>query len=294
MGDPLRRIYAAIDTAIGELLQVADDAIIVVMTAHGMSHWYGAQFLLPDLLFRLGVAQPPPASSGGRRMTAKPLAAARWTWKRLPTWLRTGLAPVRNWFRQEESHRLPTIGVDPQTSRCFAHHNGLAVGGIRLNLAGREPNGILSPGPEADAFCDALITDLLDIVDERTDQPLIRRILKTSELYQGEHLDDLPDLLVEWSDEIATGSTALSGGAGAVVRARSPKIGVLEGSNQYGRTGEHRLEGLFVAAGPGIRPGTLKREISILDFAPTFTNLLGVDLPEYDGRPIAEFGGTVQ
>ena len=59
MGDPIRRVYAAIDTAIGEVLQVAGDAIVVVMTAHGMSHWHGAQFLLQDILFRLGVAQPP-------------------------------------------------------------------------------------------------------------------------------------------------------------------------------------------------------------------------------------------
>jgi predicted AlkP superfamily phosphohydrolase/phosphomutase len=290
--DPIRRIYAAIDTAIGELLEVAGDATIVVMTAHGMSHWYGAQFLLPEILLRLGVARPPSASSEGRGVTARALATARWTWKRIPTSLRTGLAPVRDWFRQENPHRLPTIGVDPETSRCFAHKNGLAVGGIRLNLVGREPQGILSPGPEADSFCHALVTDLLDIIDERTGQPLIRRVLKTSQLYQGDYLEDLPDLLVEWSDEVPTGSTAISDGSGAVVRARSPKIGVIEGSNQFGRTGEHRPEGFFTAVGPGIRPGTLEKEVSILDLAPTLTNLLGVDLPECDGQPIAEFGGA--
>jgi hypothetical protein len=45
---------------------------------------------------------------------------------------------------------------------------------------------------------------------------------------------------------------------------------------------------LFIAAGPGVRSGLLSREISILDFAPTFGKLLGVELPDADGRPIDE------
>lgn len=294
LGDPLRRIYTAIDTAIGELLAVADDAIVVVMTAHGMSYWYGAQFLLPEILIRLGVAQAPRASPRNHGPRAKAIAVTRWMWHRLPTSLRTGLAPIRQWLRSEGTPRLPTIGVDPAASRCFCHNNGLAVGGIRLNLVGREPQGILAPGAEASAFCNSLTADLLEIIDERTGRPLIRRVLKTADLYHGSFLDELPDLLVEWSDEVPTGSTALGNGTGALVRARSPKIGVIESSNQYGRTGEHRPGGLFIATGPGIRAETLEREISILDYAPTFAKLLGVDLPQCDGHPIAEFGDAVR
>jgi predicted AlkP superfamily phosphohydrolase/phosphomutase len=128
----------------------------------------------------------------------------------------------------------------------------------------------------------------LSIVDERTNRPLVRRVIRTADLYNGERLDHLPDLLVEWNDKVPTGSTAVGKGAGAMVHARSPKIGVIEGMNHYGRTGEHRSEGLFIAAGPGVRPGVLEREISILDFAPTFTKLLGVEMPGCDGRPVNE------
>ena len=75
----------------------------------------------------------------------------------------------------------------------------------------------------------------------------------------------------------------IGGGPGATVRAVSPKIGVVTGTNDYGRTGEHRPEGFFVAAGPNTRSGRLSREVSILDFAPTFAKLLDVRLPESDG-----------
>jgi predicted AlkP superfamily phosphohydrolase/phosphomutase len=50
IGDPLRTVYAAVDRAIGEIVRDADDALIIVMSAHGMSSFYGAQFMLRDIL----------------------------------------------------------------------------------------------------------------------------------------------------------------------------------------------------------------------------------------------------
>jgi predicted AlkP superfamily phosphohydrolase/phosphomutase len=40
--------------------------------------------------------------------------------------------------------------------------------------------------------------------------------------------------------------------------------------------------------GPGINAGHMDRIISIMDFAPTFTNLFGVEMPNTDGNPIIE------
>jgi hypothetical protein len=66
---------------------------------------------------------------------------------------------------------------------------------------------------------------------------------------------------------------------------RSPKLGTLEGENDYIRTGEHRPGGWLVAAGPGITPGQLSREPSVMDLAPTFAKMLGVELA---GRVVGE------
>ena len=97
------------------------------------------------------------------------------------------------------------------------------MGGIRFNLSGREPEGIVDQGPAAEMLEDQLIQDLLDIVEERSRRPLVRRVLKTRDHYSGEHLNLLPDLLVEWDDAAAIGSALIGGGAGATVRAVSPK-----------------------------------------------------------------------
>jgi predicted AlkP superfamily phosphohydrolase/phosphomutase len=289
LGDPLRSVYQAIDAGIGQVLDQAGDTRVVVLSLHGMSHAFGAQFLLRDLLIQLGVTQPLPTPPPPTGAAARASDALRAVWRRLPRSARDRLAPFKNRLVHRHSGSTPPpLGVDAPRSHCFPHKNGLAVGGIRLNLGGREPNGMLEPGSVARAFEDDLARDLLDIVDERTRRPLIRRVLRTRDHYDGQHLELLPDLLVEWDDVTPLGSSLVGGGVGATVCGVSPRTGRVTGTNDFGRTGEHRPEGLFIAAGPGIRPGRLERSVSILDFAPTFATIFDVALPESDGSAIPE------
>jgi len=137
--------------------------------------------------------------------------------------------------------------------------------------------------------------DLLSALARRPDLRLIHTgkhaisdVVLTRDLYRGEYLGDLPDVLVFWSHELPLGTAAVGKPGNGTVRLGSDKIGVIEGENRYCRTGEHRPDGMFIASGPGLEPGTLQRTVSIVDFAPTITRLLDVDLPDVDGQPIRE------
>ena len=56
-----------------------------------------------------------------------------------------------------------------------------------------------------------------------------------------------------------------------------------------GDSGCHRREGIFIAAGAGIRQAGQLPEASILDLAPTLLHLLGEAVPrEMDGRVLTE------
>ena len=289
-GDPLRRVYRAIDAAIGDVLASAGDAPVIVFTGHGMAHRYGAQFLLRDVLVRLGVTVLP--EPGGRRPSGSGIAyrLARAVWDLLPASLRRPLRTLRQTIGPAKKKKAskPDLRIDTARSRCFPVGNGLAVGGIRLNLAGREPQGILAPGTEADDFCASLTRDLMAVVDDATGRPLVSRVLRTRDLYTGEHLNALPDLLVEWNDDRPLESSALGDASRGRTRARVPGRGTVEGANDYARTGEHRAGGWFVAAGAGIAHQHLTREASILDLAPTAAAMLGVTLTGVDGRVISE------
>jgi predicted AlkP superfamily phosphohydrolase/phosphomutase len=283
--DPLRQVYQAIDAAIGALIDGSPNARVLVFSGHGMRHWYGAQFLLPAILERLGATTP----AAPREPSAAPLRAAlRTAWRALPDLVRRPLEPLRRAVADRPAQGVPTLSADPARSRCFPVGNGQAVGGIRLNLAGREPAGLLHPGPEADRFVAELSEQLLAIVDRRDGGPLIHRVVRTGDLYHGDALDHLPDLLVEWSDRLPTGSSAVAGGVASTITAWSPATGEITGTNDYGRTGEHRRDGFVIGAGPGIPTGTLGQPASVLDLAPTLAAWLGTELPGVDGRPIAE------
>jgi predicted AlkP superfamily phosphohydrolase/phosphomutase len=273
LGDPLLRVLRAIDAAIAGILADAGDATILLAVPHGMSHFYGAQLLLPEILFRLGVAVPTPDAA---RRRAWWWQAARRGERALPGPVRGLLRPLRQ-TRPSGGGGMPTHAADPKRSLCFPVANGLAVGGIRLGAA--------SPAQLADD----LTADLLAIVDPSTGLPLVRRVLRSTDLWDGPAIDLLPDLLVEWADNGPTPNSLVRTAAGAIVRAKSPKIGTIAAVNDWGRTGDHRPAGLIAAAGAGIAPGPLPEQ-SLLDVAPTILALLGVEAPSLEGRPIPGLG----
>ena len=117
--------------------------------------------------------------------------------------------------------------------------------------------------------------------------------VRTATLYQGPNLDLLPDILVEWNDAISVGSAILGPGETSIIRATSPRIGTVQAVNNYQRTGEHRVDGMLIAAGPGIAASGSHPDISILDLAPTITAALGVELADVEGRAVRGLVPTV-
>ena len=53
----------------------------------------------------------------------------------------------------------------------------------------------------------------------------------------------------------------------------------------FGPTGDHRLEGILIAAGPAFQVGAEPRDAALLDVAPTVLHLLGSSRSRRHGRP---------
>jgi predicted AlkP superfamily phosphohydrolase/phosphomutase len=269
-GDPLKAVYQAIDEGIGELLQKAgDDTHVMVFASHGMGPHYDATFMLDDILRRL---EGEPAYR--KRASLVPVATA--LWKLLPQKFRNMASPLRKKARMslgvDKDHRL-------DTRRSFKTPNNDAYGAIRVNLAGREPRGLVSPGKEYDEFCETLAGDLMDFINVTTGEPLVKAVLRSADLYEGENMHYLPDLLVEWNR------------SAPVSEVFSPKTGRIAGEYKKCRTGDHTSEGLVFLSGPSIAPGQLRTPVSVMDLAPTIASFTGVELDGVDGRPIAPLAG---
>lgn len=268
LGDPMKDVYVAIDAEIGRLLaRVGDDTAVFVLASHGMGPHYDGTFLLREILDRLQraeVARP-------ARVTAR---ALEWAWSGVPGPVRRLLRPLRARAKANLGHAssLPNLAGH----RYFQTPNNDVYGGIRINLEGREPHGRVRPGPEYDRICRDLARDLLALVNSGTGRPVVRRVLRTADLYRGERVRDLPDLVVEWDRETPISTI------------HSPKTGTIHGAYQGTRTGDHKLHGLLLAAGPAIVPGRLSEPVSVMQLAATVASRLGVQLADLDGAPVEE------
>lgn len=263
IGDPVRDVYQALDGALGRLLRHAGpETTVIVLLSHGMAAHNDATYLLDDVLRRL-TARP---ASWQRRV----LDRTRRAWQTLPLSFTERFRTIA-----QRVDRAPDV-ADRSRRSCFAVPTNANCAGIRLNVVGREPTGILLPGPATDDFCARLIRDLHELVDPASGRPLVKEVLRAAELFPGEHASELPDLLVRWHRD------------GPITGAASDRIGEIRRDDQSTRrTGDHRPEGFFFARGPGIDPGLRSAPVHAEDFAPTIAALLGVELADVDGRSFA-------
>lgn len=262
-GDPIKDVYIAIDAAIGKLLkQVGPHTLAIILASHGMGPHYDGTFLLGQILHRLQDVQ---VSKPYRRLAR----AMKWAWHQFPHRLRPRFSSLNT---RVKNH----LGLRRQ---CFQIPNNDVYGGIRIDLVGREPNGQINPGAEYDGFCRSLTQDLLEFVNLDTGEPLVRRVLRSAELYHGKYLSHLPDLIIEWNRNAP------------IATVYSPKTGTIQGTYRKCRTGDHKAEGLFFATGPSIRPGPVGQAVSVMDFAPSIASFLGVEPSNLDGKSMLPLVG---
>jgi len=139
-----------------------------------------------------------------------------------------------------------------RTKAVFTH------GGIWVNLAGRDPGGIVQPGKEYERVRDTIIALLYDIRDEETGKPKIDVALRREDArIGGLYGKRVPD----------------------VIFALNPQFGGNHGELPTARWGESSLRSLFIMAGPGIKKGFRGRSFWLVDVAPTAAYLIGAPRP---------------
>ena len=265
-GDLIKDVYIMLDTEIGKLLERSGpDTVVMFLASHGMGPHYDASFLLDTILQRLEVGVP--MSLPKRIKVAKKV---KHPWKKLPYPIRQLALPLITWIKDQLILKTSPIHL----RKWFKVPNNDVYGGIRINLKGREPQGIVEAGLQFEQTCQALTDDLLKFTNLDTGESLVTRVLRTSDIYKGKYVDHLPDLLVEWNR-----TTPIS-------RIHSPKTGPIEGQYTKCRTGDHQPQGMFILSGPGIKAGKVEQSVTVMDLAPTIGDLLNVDLGRVEGKSI--------
>ena len=168
---------------------------MIVTSAVGMDVNSSRADLLPGMLAAVLAGGPLPAGDGA--------AGAIWRLRAaIPPQARGALArALPDRAALELTARLELRGVDWSQTRAFAHPAD-NQGYVRLNLRGRERDGIVEPG-EADELLARIAAGLRTFRDP-DGQPAVAGIERVAEHHPGARCGQLPDLVVRWSDRPAT------------------------------------------------------------------------------------------
>ena len=277
----IRDVYAAVDEAIGAIVDTADDrTTVMIVSGDGMGPNYSGCHMMPELLHKMGLFH-------GENVGRDP-ATKRAPKKGVLSQLRQ-LVPLG--FRESVSRCLPlnvrhrmslkwmNTGTDWSRSRVFCIPNSNEAY-LRVNLRGREPLGIVASGDECAELLGGLRETLEALKNPANGRRAAERVTLMDEVFAGARRADLPDATISWRED-ARVSNALEAPAIGTVTGSAPAYGI---SPFY--TGNHKPNAFVLERGAGIAAGSSLERGHILDVAPTILTLLGVDVPRhYEGTP---------
>ena len=140
--------------------------------------------------------------------------------------------------------------------------------GVSINVRGRYECGIVEPGDECEKVVADVISALQELENPLSGGPLVTHILRREEALNGPFVELAPDLYVV----MANGNIERS------ARFAGP---LFEDSD---KSATHRMEGVLVAAGPGIKART-GLYAQLMDVAPTALYAMGLPVPRWmEGR----------
>lgn len=280
-GAAILKIHRLLDEEIGRLMRAAGpDTTVILVSDHGGGPLHREVFLnvwleqkgwlkrrqrpsheeaLRRLALSLGVSR--------ERLSPK-LNNAFWTWlrHRIPIHWQRRLTPSTTLSLAET--------VDWSQTKAYSFGN---IGQIYINLKGREPQGIVSPGAEYEALLDEITAALYELTDNG--QPVVDAVYRGKDLYTGPYAGYGPDLNI-----IMRGMSYV---AQSWREMASQQIFASPGAYF---TGIHRPLGMIAMCGPTIPQQGKLPEVQIVDVAPTVMHLLGIPpSTEQDGRVLAEF-----
>jgi predicted AlkP superfamily phosphohydrolase/phosphomutase len=270
----LLRLYRLIDAELASLAgQLRPEDNLIVLSDHGMQACYRGEHFLGAILDRLELGKSATASQLGGpfrpSLTDRVLTRTRRALRRaLERILPAQAASMRQRFGEAAKiDWSETLAFGLPTDRNSY---------IRINLHGREPQGIVTPGREYAALLDRIEREFRALINAETGEPAVEEVFRVHEIYPGPRADDLPDIAILWRADAPINVL------------ESPAIGRLEIRVAERRSGNHRAEGFLLARGPAFRTGRAEIHGDLMQIAPTFLALHGVPVPTaYKHAPLA-------
>lgn len=263
----VREYYMRLDEIIGELVQEAgEDVTTLLMSDHGMGPKHTKRLHVNNWLCDKGwlvvKSAPGTISNPDRWLTRLGLPRDK-----VGRFVRHMPGVAKSKFMKKATE-ASAAQVDTQNSVAHAIPMFNHIFGIRVNAA-----------LDARARSMAEITrGLCELRDPFSGKMIVEQVVRGADYYQGPYATNIPDLIVMLNPDY---------GASFRLGRYSSLVTELQVHTQLGK---HRMEGIFVANGRGIKAiaGPLP-DLDIEDIAPTTLHLMGLPVPtDMDGRVLTE------
>lgn len=268
-------VYEELDRGLGEILNLVEDNYnLMVLSDHGAGLQPGGAVYLNDWLAHEGFLRY--LSKKDRAVKVKSIFK-KFTYDLLRQILpKSTRENLQRFFPQARTRYLSSIKFENiDWARTIAYSDN-ATNVIRLNIRGREPNGIIHPAQQRE-ICEKIIQKLYMLRDPVSGNKVIKYARNKYDIYFGNYMDMAPDIEIQWS---AQGTiSGLYPGQEKKLIYKNKKI-----------SGGHKQNGIIIASGPNFKKCRQEKKQHIYDVTPTVLPLLNIPLSRnFDGKPILEF-----
>ena len=296
--DTVRRVYETIDREIGKILDTCDPDVTLLVSDHGIGPMEGHEFRVNDYLRDEGLVRVTGAGGGmpsWKSVSRKRLqqgeesgpvdrspaeravelaARAGLTSQRLGAVIRRlGLEDVVLKTVPADLVRAGTEQVDFQ--RSTAYMRSRTEMGVRINVEGREPAGVVPESEYEQVRSDVI--DILSPIETPDGELVFERVLPREAVFDGPHLKDAPDIVT------------------VPTRFDHFLVANLKGA-QFGEPTEpweHKREGIVVVSGAGIESDPTLQKPHLFDITPTILSTFGLPVGRrMDGSPLSVVEST--
>jgi predicted AlkP superfamily phosphohydrolase/phosphomutase len=235
VAERVRDVYRMLDDALGSLLsRVGPDDLVLFISDHGFQSCTRAVHM-DQLLRHLGFLH----FSASQAV----LGPMQWGWAR---------KVARKAYDMLGLHGKVSLPQPVVWAKTRAYTSIRSTGeGVSVNLAGREVDGIVPP-EDFERVRDELADAISSFKDPVTGRSPVKRVWRREEVFKGRFLDRAPDLLFEPAELYS------------LTHAKS----MVEKADWV--SGDHRIEGVIVAAGPAVAADAFADSPpNLVDVAPT-------------------------
>ena len=253
----IHEFYRSLDTAIASLMEMASpETLVILLSDHGFqaAAW---QFHANDWLSKQGWLKFKP--SAGK--------LERWM-RRLDT---PRLRSLRKRLFTDISRHVPAFTpggtIDWPRTRAFCPWNFHQ--GIRINVQGRDPYGVVGPGDEYENLREEIAIGLQQLRFPERGEAVVAAVFRREELYEGPYLEAMPDIIFDLRPNFAPGIHRQT---------------LFEATGWV--SGDHSSTGFVLLAGTGVSPGKIEAA-RLIDLAPTVLHAFGIPIAStIQGKPL--------